>query len=422
MTRRRRLAVGVCGAAVAAAAATWAVLNASAGAAGDPRWVAVRRQDLVVTVPVSGTLTAQNAAYLGPPSLDGVFEYKITFLAPEGSAVRQGQVVLGFDPSDLEKKLLDQTAERDAADEKLKKLRADLEMARRTDELNLAQAAADRHKAELQLAVPPELRSRFELANEHADLDLAVRKVGYYGQRLRLGDAARDAQVAALAAARDHAARRVIQVQAGIASLQVTAPRAGTVVYHVDRQGLKKKVGDSCWRSDAVVEIPDLTRLAASGEIDEADLGAVARGQRVTLRLDAHPEVSFAGSVLAQKPQIKARTPRDPTKVVMVDIQLAQTDPQRMRPGMRFVGTVEVARAPQAVVAPLAAVVARPDGAWVYRRSGFGVEALRPRLGRHDGTWVEVLSGLRPGDLLRRSGADQPPASPAPAGRQRDQA
>jgi hypothetical protein len=100
--------------------------------------------------------------------------------------------------------------------------------------------------------------------------------------------------------------------------------------------------------------------------------------------------------------------------VARLDIDLARTDPLRMRPGMRFVGAVEVSRAPAVLVAPLAAVVSRPDGAWVYRRSAFGVEAVRPRLGRRDAAWVEVLSGLRAGDRLRLAGAERRDTSAAP--------
>ena len=87
-----------------------------------------------------------------------------------------------------------------------------------------------------------------------------------------------------------------------------------------------------------------------------------------------------------------------------LNIDLDRTDPLRMRPGMRFAGTIEVQRAPAVVMAPLDAVIARPEGPLVYRRARFGVAAVHPRLGRRNDAWVEVLSGLAPGDLLRRAG------------------
>jgi HlyD family secretion protein len=387
----------------------------AAGGEGGAGWARVHRENLVVEVPVSGTLAAVDAAHLGPPVVQNLWQFKITFMAPEGAQVRRGQPVLAFDASELAKILRDKEAERDSAQQKLAKRRADMEIARHDDQLHLAEAAADHRRAELKLAVPAELKRRNELADARADEQLAARAMAYYQERLRLQAAAGAAEMQALAGQRDRAAARVGEVRTAIASMRLTAPRDGTVIYVADRRGAKKKIGDSVWRQEKPVEIPDLRRLEAAGEIDEADAGRVAAGQRVVLRLDAHPEVSFAGRVRAVKAAVEARSPDSPVKVVRLAIDLERTDPQRMRPGMRFAGAVEVQRTPAVLVAPLDAVISRPDGPLVYRRAGFGVEPVRPRLGRHNELWVEVLSGLRAGDLLRRSRDEGPPAAAAPS-------
>ena len=403
------------GALAAAGVLGWLVAARAAGGGAGAGWARVHREDLVIQVPVSGTLDAVDAARLGPPPVQDIWQFKINFLAPEGTQVRRGQPVLAFDASQLAKVLRDKEAERDSAQEKLAKRRADMEIARRDDQLHLAEAAADHRRAELKLAVPAELKRRNELADARADEQLAAREIAYYEERLRLQAAAGAAELRVLAGQRDRAAARVGEVRAAIGSMRLTAPRDGTVIYLADRRGLKKKVGDSVWRQEKPVEIPDLRRLEAAGEIDEADAGRVAAGQRVALRLDAHPEVTFAGRVRVVKAAVEATSPDNPVKVVRLAIELERTDPQRMRPGMRFAGTVEVQRSPALLVAPLDAVISRPDGPLVYRRAGFGVEPVRPRLGRHNELWVEVLSGLRPGDLLRRSGGEGPPAAGAVA-------
>ena len=83
------------------------------------------------------------------------------------------------------------------------------------------------------------------------------------------------------------AASAVETSQASIRAMTTMAPREGTVIYVLNpRNGEKKKVGDSCWKAERVVEIPDLNRMKAEGEVDEVDAGRVAVGQRVTLRLD----------------------------------------------------------------------------------------------------------------------------------------
>jgi len=403
------------GAVVVAVAAGVATGGGRGNAAGESAWAEVRRDDLVLSVPVSGTLAAVDSARLSPPPVAELWEFKIVFLAPEGSTVRRGQPVLGFDTSALERTLLDKEAERDSAQKQLDKQRADLALAASDSRLHLAEADADRRRAEMAVAVPPELESRNELAAAHADLELAARKIEYQQHRLRLTAAGAAAQLRSLTEQRDRAAARVTEVRAAISRMRVAAPRDGTVVYLPNPSGEKKKVGDSCWRLEQVVEIPDLRRLRADGEIDEADAGRVAVGQNVTLRLDAHPEVVFTGRVAAVKSAVRQRAATLAGKVVRIEIDLPRTDPLRMRPGMHFAGAVELERAPGVLLAPLAAVRSLPDGPLVYRRTRFGVEAVRPRLGRHDDRQVEVLAGLAAGDRVRLAAVAPAAASGAAA-------
>lgn len=403
------LPLGAVVAAIVAVAAGVATRSAPGNPAGESAWAEVRRADLVLSVPVSGTLAAVDSARLSPPPVGELWEYKIVFLAPEGTTVRRGQPVLGFDASVLERTLLDNVAERDSAQKQLDKQRADLALAQSDGRLHLAEAEADRRRAELAVAVPPELKSRSELATARVDLGLAMHKIEYQRHRLRLTADAAAAQLRSLTEQRDRAAARVAEVRAAISRMRVVAPRDGTVVYLPNRKGEKKKVGDSCWRLEQVVEIPDLRRLRADGEIDEADAGRVAAGQSVTLRLDAHPEVVFTGRVAAIKSAVRQRAAELAGKVVRIEIDLPRTDPLRMRPGMRFAGAVELERAPGVLLAPLAAVRSLPEGPLVYRRTRFGAEAVRPRLGRHDDRQVEVLAGLAAGDQLRLAAA--PPAA-----------
>jgi multidrug efflux pump subunit AcrA (membrane-fusion protein) len=67
---------------------------------------------------------------------------------------------------------------------------------------------------------------------------------------------------------------------------------------------------------------------------------------------------------------------------------------------MRFSGTVELDRVPRALVVPAEAVINRPQGPVVFRRTRWGIEEVRPRLGRRNDRWVEILGGLSAGDAI----------------------
>jgi HlyD family secretion protein len=400
--QRRVTRFAVSGAALLAVALCLWLVAGRAAASGSGDWAEVRRDDLVVGVPVAGTLSSVQAVRIGPPQVAQIWDYKISFMAPEGAPVRPGEPVLGFDTSELERQLLDKRAERDSAEKELEKKQTDLEIGRRDRELALAEAEARLRKAQLKVDVPPELVASRELAKSREDLALAQREVAYLKKRLDLEAVEGRTEVDALARKRDRAAVRVREMEDAIGRMTVTAPRAGTVVYVATDDGEKKKVGDSCWRGQSVIEIPDLRRMEAEGEIDEADAGRVAVGQRVTFRLDAHPDDVFTGRVRSVGGSVQSRSDTDALKVVKLDIDLDSTDPQRMRPGMRFLGTVEVERAPKALVVPVEAVFNRSSGPVVYRKTGWGSEEVHPTLGRRNDRQVEIRSGLKDGDRVSR--------------------
>ena len=93
---------------------------------------------------------------------------------------------------------------------------------------------------------------------------------------------------------------------------------------------------------------------------------------------------------------------RDPLKVVKLEIELDGTDTRRMRPGMRFRGTVETERTAGTLLVPLDAVFPASGGPVVYRRSFGGFEAVRVELGERNATHAIVVKGLGAGDRVAR--------------------
>jgi multidrug efflux pump subunit AcrA (membrane-fusion protein) len=147
--------------------------------------------------------------------------------------------------------------------------------------------------------------------------------------------------------------------------------------------------------------------MRASAEVAEAEAGRLAVGQPVRFTLDAHPGRSYRATVRKIGRTVERRSWRDPRKVVRLELELESTDTERMRPGMRLEGAVEVQRSSGVLAIPLATVVPRPEGPAVRVRSVFGLRRFRweeVELGRRTKEWVEVLSGLDEGDHVLRQG------------------
>jgi HlyD family secretion protein len=392
--RRRRLA-GVA-LMLGAALAVWAWRAADR----EQRRVTISRQDLVLGVEVEGVLRAVDAVTIGPPGVPDIWNYKISFLVPEGTEVKPGEPVVGFDTTELRQTLQDKMGERDSAAKALEKRTSELDIERQDLELQLAESRSHLRKRALELEVPAELVARQELASTRVDHDLAAAEITALERRLGQLAQRRRAELTALQGKRDRAAGRVAELERHLVAMEVKAPRAGTVVYEATEEGEKSKVGDSVWRAQNILEIPDLHRMIAEGKVDEAEMGRLAAGQAVQLRLDALPDETFRGVVRTVSRSVENRSAGDPARVVKVQIALSRSDPKRMRPGMRFRGDVEVDRVRGVLCLPLEAIAPGPGPPVVAVARGLTTARVTPRLGRRDDHCVEVLSGLAAGDRV----------------------
>jgi hypothetical protein len=377
-------------------------LAAACDGAGAPvtRVVPVERQDLVIDVEVTGTLKAVESEQVGPPAITEMWEFKIIRMTPEGSRTKVGDEVVAFDPSELERKLKDFESEVAAVSQELEKMRAEGKLATLVDRLGHEEAEAKRRKADLKADKPADLTAELALRTAIIERDLARREVDFTSRRDRARRAQEAADRAVLESRLRRALGRVNEVRAAIAQMSVRARRAGTVVYRQDGRGEKKKVGDGTWRADLVMEIASLDRMAALGQVDEVDASRVSVGQRVGLRLEAHPEREYGGVVERVANLVQTESPESRVKVVQLDLRLETTDPLLMRPGMRFRGRIEIARTPGVLQIPLEAVRSAPTGPTVLRLAGGTARPTPVKLGRRSREVVEVLEGVGEGDRV----------------------
>ena len=367
----------------------------------DAAWATVESRDLVLNVPVEGELKAVNSTTLLPPQIENMWQFKIASLTTEGTDVEEGDPVVSFDGTELQQRLRRTVAERDQAEKELEKKITDLEIERRDLELRLEQAEARLRKAEFLLEVPADVISDNDLEEARIDRRLAVLEVDFLKGNLEYLKVREDVEVGSLRSKRDLAASRVVQMEADLARLTMRAPRAGTVLLRKSWNGEKPKVGDQVWRARSIAEIPDLSAMEAEAEVAEGDAGRLAVGQAVTFRLDAFPNREYHGAIASIRRAVARKSRSNPAKVVKVMIHITESDPERLRPGMRLRGTVEIERLEGVLAVPEGAVVTGPEGAWVETRGTFGAQRVFPELGRRDDRYFQVLSGLEAGQRVR---------------------
>lgn len=396
MKPRRRLILALCAVLLVLAGARflWGLFQLPDGSAR------VERGDLVVGVDVSGTLRAVESSVLGPPQVRDVWQFKIAMMADEGTEVTAGQPILAFDASELQQRLQTKLADLDSARTEVEKKKVDIAVTVANDTLALAEVEARLRKAHLIADQPSRLHSSIDVEKARLDLELAELEVGLVRQRI---DATRRAGAEELGVIEANLAQvesEVQQIQDGINRMQRTAPRDGIVIHVTDWRNEKKRVGDSCWVAESVLEIPDLNLMEADGEVEEAQGGRVREGQIVVLRLDAHPDREYRGTVESISRAVQEKSWRNPLKVVHLTLSLDETDPERMRPGMRYRGTIEIERHPDVALIPVGTIFRDKTETIAFRYRLGGWRRVVVDLGDRSADQVEVISGLEPGDVV----------------------
>lgn len=173
---------------------------------------------------------------------------------------------------------------------------------------------------------------------------------------------------------------------------ELRAARGGTVVH------LDASVGQALEAGRILAEVVDLDAVAIDLKAGGRDLSRVRQGQGVVVRLDGR-ESGTKGRVASVLPGVDPATQTRTVRMVVAN-------PRREFAEGQFVqGLVEVGEVSAAVVVPRSSVQSSKGREVLYVREEDRFEERRVVLGRKDATRVEVLSGLRAGELVAAAGS-----------------
>jgi len=357
----------------------------------------VARGDFVLRVPAQGNLRAVKATPVSVPvGVPGPF--RIAWLAPDGSRVRAGEVVIRFDPTEMVKSLAD--ARDDGASSALKIGKQEARGEAEIDKLDRdARLAREELEAARQFQKKDEtLYSRHEIIESDIDQDLAQDKEeharGARQTRAVLGATEREL----LAIEQRRAAQKRLQAEQGLRALEVAAPHDGVLILKRDFRGQLVRVGDSVWNGQPLAEIPELDEMEAEVYVLEADAGGLAPGKRATVVLESRPGVVWPATIRRVDPLAKPRLRGSPVQYFAVILTLAKTDPRVMKPGQRVRATLFLDERKDVLALPRQAVFEQEGKTVVYVRRGGSFQAAEVVLGPASMGRVVVEKGIAPGD------------------------
>lgn len=391
MPRPRRLvrsAPALPGRALLALAAVAAV--ACSAPADAPR--ARIREVVEDTLLLSGEIRAARSVDLSAPRVPN-YRPLIHYLAENGSEVKAGEVVVGFDVGAWVEQLDDKRLALTRAEATLTSLEQSGPPERAQRQASVERARLELRKAEIDGAVPRDVQSDQDWRDKQNALRRAEADYAKARLDLETWERTRKAEVDKARIEVEKASRALDLVRKGIERTELRAPEDGLVVVrpHYNRsEGRPLQEGDTVWVGLPVVALPVLDTLGVEALLPEVDLGLVEVGQTARCVPDAFPDRVLTGTVRAVAEAAVVERDRSGYPV-RIDLD---ERPRWLRPGMSVRAEILRQRWDNALAVPRSAVEIGDEASFVRLADGRRVEV---QLDACLATECLVASGLEEG-------------------------
>jgi HlyD family secretion protein len=386
--------------AVVAVAIACALLLLSCSRTGKERVVKIAKASFDIKVHATGQLQSAASFFVGCPSVERVWRYTISNMAPEGKAVKEGDLILAFDAREITQRLQLKQAELDTAGKELERMRLQEEQTRQDLALQYEEEKVNKQKAVRKADVPEDLIAPMEFQKKKMELELADLQEKLAEKRLSAQISGMKSRIQVQESKVRLLTAEVERLMRDVQKMNVLAPKEGIVVYTPDWNGKKKIVGDMCWLGETILELPDLSRMQMKAVILEVQAGRVQSGQQAEVRLDSNPDRVYKGAVTSLGTVFRVKSDSQPAIVFDAVIDLSESDPELMRPGMAAGVDIIVSSKNDVLQVPEAAIVYNERGAAVWKKSFLSSTLTPVTLGVRSAGMVEILSGVAENDTV----------------------
>lgn len=410
----RRTLLSLVAGALLLAAVGWLSREVIAGS--DVPVYEVERGRFLHRIEAEGVLAAEQATDLNAP---GTEPMKLAWILEDGTRVGAGEVVVRFDPTDMENELFNGEIEQSKADQQINQRQLEQVTA-------LQNLDRDRQLAELQLehaaefqSTDEEIFSQKEIAESEIDRTLASHRKQHTELVREIREDLGSVELELLELQRRQAQLQIERARDALEALEVRAPHDGIFVLSRDRRGEIPTIGQIVYPGQTLAQIPQLDAMKATVYVLEADAGGLEPGIPAEVRIEAHPGAPVPATVRRIANVAQRRDRWSPVQYFEVELALEGTDTSRMKPGQRVRTTLRVADLDEVIAVPREAIFRDVEGnPIVHVRQGGGFVTRAVTLGPAALGRVVIEAGLETGEVValedpsRRS--EQPQAEPTP--------
>ncbi|HET6844878.1 MAG TPA: HlyD family efflux transporter periplasmic adaptor subunit [Candidatus Angelobacter sp.] len=265
----------------------------------------VQKGTLELDINTLAELHPTHSATLVAPSVNGTLQ--IVHLLRTGTAVKAGDVVVEFDPSEQEFNLEQSRSQLAEAEQEIKKSKADAAVKTAEDKVAYLKAKFDVRRGELEVG-RNELVSEIDARKNLLNLEEARRRLAQLEQDVTSRTASSAAALALLEQKRQTALLGMKQAQHNMDLIKVKSPIDGLVSVkdNTDAAGgviftgitfPEYHEGDLVFTGRFLAEVLDTSQMEAVAKVFENDRSSVSIGQTAEIRMDAEPEAVFPARV-----------------------------------------------------------------------------------------------------------------------------
>ncbi len=364
------------------------------------RWAVVKKGDLEINLTEKGEISAVKSTLVSAPPMWTV-ELQITDLAPEGSFVDSGDVLVRFDQSALLSKLEEEQTKLEEGQAELKKMLVEQQGEIAGLERDLEMAKYSMQIAELQVE---QLKFESEVRRDEGKLDFLKAEIALKEAGTKL-----ESQKIINKSNRQKQELKILQAQGEVNKIQrdldrftLYAPLSGMVVYHTDWSGNKPQLGAKMNPGMGVIQLPDLSKMQVKIRINEVDARKLKEQQTAVLRLEAYPENEFTAAVKSSNIIAEARERRSQVRVFDAFLEIAETD-TLLKPGMTAKVNISTASIPNTNIIPAGCLFEIDGEAVVFTRNSPSKPRTVKVLGRND--FYAAVEGVEEGtEISLRAG------------------
>lgn len=363
--------------------------------------IEVKRGEFLDSLQFRGEVKALKSVTISAPAEAG--DLQIVKIAPEGAAVKTGDMVVEFDKTKTEQDLAQFKSTLKSAEAEIGQAKAQARLNEEQDKTAVLKARYDVEGAKLE-ASKQEIVSKIE--GEEARLKLAdAEQKLHEAETKQKSDATLDkSTIESKEQASQKAKFDVAREERALSQMTLRAPSAGTIslLQHWGGSGMiTYRTGDRAWPGAAIAELPDATTLRVTARVDETERGRLAANQPVTVQLNAIPDRQFTGHIaqIGEIASLDFSSGWPITRNFTLEIGLDQSDP-RFKPGITGDVTVIVDKVANAIIMPSQALFQKSGQNVAYVWRGGEFEERTIEVGRRSGDKIMVAKGVTAGEQV----------------------